>query len=993
MRPVQAVLLTLTLAALVGLIWWLTRLDGETPRTAEPVAVAVAAPAGAGADSGTLAAPEVPAGADRGPGEERTTALTDAPTDAVADLPLPASELPSRERTGTVVDANDRPVAGAEVLFASAGNGFTSTLPLDVLFDSGERFGNVRRAETDAEGRYRLELPDWNPVRVAVRASGFAPHDAERAPAPRGEDEPPIRLQPSVLVEGRVVDHLGRPVEGALVRSMPVRTGGLLVHIATPEGDEEPRGWRTDAAGRFVVDRLAAGPYRLRAEHADAPPEEVSGQCAEVGGRVTGVEIRLAEGTSIEGRVEGLDAERFDDFVVHARPAGGMSVDGAPFQTKTAGIERDGRFRVTGLRKGVNVELGLYERGEDDGFWGNGEADALSALAGDRDVVLRFRGAAAVRLRVVDATTGAPIEDYEVAAGGWWAESLTDDDGALLTHHEGGVAVIPDVDTRDGGTFQLTVRAKGYAPHESSDLVATPGEVLDLGDVRLFAVPEIVVHVTDAATGDPVRGARVELVLEPESSGNDFALHVSGPSTNDLEDLTDEDGVAELPSRPGRMARVTVTHKEYAEGRSAPQSLSDAPGHRVDVALTRGGDVVVTVLGADGAPIAGRDVELHREDGEPHFGPFGQGSHTRETDANGRVRFARLAAGPQSFRLAPRSRGGDAVFVSSMLSGGTEPLSEEWRTVVVQEGGEHEVTLHAEPSARLTGRVLENGRPLAGARLKLSEADGGSDAGVFFDGFGGEGGVRTDADGRFEFDDEAVGEMRLEVEHPMRAMPARYELELDPGDNEVELDLDVSVVRGRVVDPDGRPVVGAAIQAHRVESGSARRSEFVMISTGGATFTAGGGVGDPVRTDADGRYELRGVAAGVQLRLACDPSGPYLEDAELVVDALDPGEEREVERLELDGGGALRVTVRSAGATPLEFCNVTIRRTDDDGDEESESRFQQGEGAVLFEGVAKGAWTVTVESHTPSSSGPVRGEPREAEVRANEVTEVEVVLP
>lgn len=991
-RPLQSALLIVFLGLCCLGLWWAVAGEGDASRTAPPLAQDAAASDERAADLGELAAR-----ANRGESADRADAAEErAPIAKRPDRDeASAEDEAARTLAGRVVDRAGRPVPGAKLFFAGADVGIGGSIEPDRLVRAGDRWSSqVRTAEADAEGRYELEDHGWKTARVVVRAPGFAPHRGELRRPARGEDYPEVVLAPGVILEGRVVDHFGRPVEGAFVEALPPKRTGLVVEFrsASDEADAEA-GFvaRTDVSGAFHLDQVEPGPYRVRARHPDAPPAEVSGSTKDAGERASGIEIRLAESAELRGRVVGVPADHEGGLEVVAVRSGGGFASRAEAQREAA-VDGDGAFRLRGLPEGESFDLTLRSAG-DDAFWSESLAAPARAVAGDTDVVLEWAGSVGFRVRVVDAATGAPIEDYVLGAGVWWLQPLMDEDDTVVESHPDGVAVYSDVEMGHEDAFHVSVQAEGYAPYRRDDVPAAPGEVIDLGDVRLDPVPDLLVRVLDAESGDPLAGARVALQVEPENDGGERGFAVRGPGSDAPSARTDESGVARIPSRPGRSVRLRVTHKTHAEHIGAPITLSSRPDDEHVVRLVRGGEVLVTVLDSAGDPLAGADVSHRRED-DPLGGSWMRpSSEQRSTDAQGRVRFSHLAAGPHAFRLRGGGRGARMVFMVSR--GGTD--DDSWETVVVTERGEHELLLRAPARASLEGRLTENGRPLAGATLSLApreEDDSGVPEAAFLTALhrGGEG-ATTDAEGRFRFDGEDVGPARLTIHHPLRAMPARYDLELEEGGNEVTIDLDVTALRGRVVDDEGRPVEGAHVTARRVQpdDGGSVRHEFMVVSGGGMTISSGAPQDTARATDADGRFELRGVAPGVELKVEVTAENPFLADGARKADPLRAGEVREFGDVELRRGGSVRADVRSATGRTLGPIEVSLVATGSDaaGDRHSESRMSAGE--VHFDGLRPGTYRVTARDL--ERDGDASSAPAEATVEIGVRASVELLIP
>lgn len=994
MRPIQAALLSVVLVLMCGVIWWMTRIDGNTPRTAAPLSMEDATRVEVAESIGELNAPPArkPSGPRASEGDDRAVVAEEATSDPAISAAVTES------RAGRVLDQLGQPVAGALVYFGAQDSGFGNAISLDVLYRTDSMWGGtILEVETDALGRYSIETPKWNPARVAVRAAGHAPYSGELRLPERGEDYPDLRLQPSIYLEGRVFDHLDRPVEGARIESLPPRGNGLVIQLSSPDDDDDrARGWRTDASGRFVIDEVAAGPYRLRVSHPTAPPEEIGGSTSAPGERVTGLEVRLGEGAEIRGTVVGIPDGEATKYIVVAQPSerdfGGFSLMSGRSQV----LSEDGSFRLRGLRKGTPVRLALYLNGAENGFWGDGLARSAQAMPGDLGVQLQFTGATGVRLRALDAATGEPVTEFRFSAGGWWTEELTDAEGNSITEHPDGIVEQRGFNTREDGSFDVLLRAQGYAPFERKGLSVESGELLELGEVRLKTVPELVVKVVDAATGAAVKSARVKLMVQSDEESEPGMPW----NWNDEESAkTDEQGLARLPSRPGRAVRFNVTHRHYADHFGSPVVLADVQGHEHEVRMTRGGTVEIQVLDASGAPLARRKVS-HREEGASVEALFSSEAQGKKSDRQGKLSFENLPAGEHHFRIAEQ-QSNHGMFVSFDSTTEGAELSDDWKTVTVVEGGVHELTLHAPPSASLSGRILENGRPLVGARISSAPRSADDDnedhaSSLSYVGsglMGGDTGIKTDDDGRFELEDESVGATRLTIEHYSRAMPALYDLELEVGANEVEIDLDVTILRGRVTDEDGKPVAGARVNVRRKSGVGSVRHEVFMISAGGASITGGLGSEEPVLTDADGRYVLRGVATGAELVVDVDAQDALLEDNSLDVAALTPREERELETLRLTRAGSLRVAISAAGGRTISFCNVRLSPIEVEGDADSQFEFLQGAGEVRFTGLLPGEWTVVATMTDPRDGSEISSETRAVTIEAGVESRAELVLP
>ncbi|MEO1270615.1 MAG: carboxypeptidase-like regulatory domain-containing protein, partial [Myxococcota bacterium] len=258
---------------------------------------------------------------------------------------------------------------------------------------------------TDTEGRAELKDVPAGESRLRVTALGYS--IVETTPLTIVPDETlehTIVLPALQGISGRVVDPNGQPVRGASVVLKPASepTSSNRVH--------------TGHAGQFRFDGLDVGAYLLSATHPRyGPATEIR---SESGGQEP-VVLTLSEGGAISGHV--LDASRqpapaFTVVVERFVPdtvrdalepvkLGPAHFGAQPFDSA------EGVFQLDGLGPGV------YDLYVDGGDLGSGQAEGIVVQAGRTTsrVTVELEGGSVVTGQVVDAQSGAPIADAEVA--------------------------------------------------------------------------------------------------------------------------------------------------------------------------------------------------------------------------------------------------------------------------------------------------------------------------------------------------------------------------------------------------------------------------------------------------------------------------------------------------------------------------------------------------------------------------------------------------
>jgi uncharacterized GH25 family protein len=257
-------------------------------------------------------------------------------------------------------------------------------------------------AKSTSDGLFRLCALQPGKYRVTTKTDffSFAP-DPDDAPVVEivGIEEKTLDLivpRRSLAIDGIVVDADGRPVAAASIRA----------HLG--ERFDSTEGARTSSDGTFHVARLSAGTYRLFVE-AEAFPFEI---VSDVRAGTKNVRVQLKRGASLAGHVVDRDGAAIPNFDVttYRDPQGQFFYA----DRKRTFHDAQGAFSIAGLSPGT-YSLSATTK---DGRVGGVDNVLVAEGSSQRDLRIEVARGCSINGRVVDATTGTPVEGAFVHASG-----------------------------------------------------------------------------------------------------------------------------------------------------------------------------------------------------------------------------------------------------------------------------------------------------------------------------------------------------------------------------------------------------------------------------------------------------------------------------------------------------------------------------------------------------------------------------------------------
>ncbi len=534
---------------------------------------------------------------------------------------------PGRRIVGTVRDENGRPIEGAK-LYA-----FRS-------FDVSTRTG--------ADGRFVLDWidPEIEREHVAVRHRGY--RDANGTVTIDGdESELDLVMTRGATCSGRVVTPDGQPVAGALVYWRPeALNNGDADGITGSDGEFELTGgarYWSRIGVRHRGHALTFQSLPQLAETFDVTDVVVVLRPGRtIGGIVSDMQDRPLAGVSVFADLSGPE----DD---HSRSLGLLASTGA-----------DGSFELRDMPVDA-VSLTFVETGYL-------RAHEKEIVGPRHDLRVRLERVAGVAGTVLDATTGAPVEDFAVrflrvdAAPGetaitrYWAAWTR---GLEFHDRNGHWATREHEELETGGVIGVQIRAEGYAPSVVRKARATTDALPQDFVTRLLPGATVAGSIVDHETGAPIAEARVYLLQTSDEVLSPYSLH----SNSIAQVVTEEDGKFAFSRAARGDVRIAVTHERFANRLDGPFTVPAA----VDsierrIVLDTGARVHGRVLNADGTPRANTRVQIS---GESVLGVY---SDEVTTNAAGAFSFTRVTAGEHTVAVAKPVDGGVSYPVQRQIT-------------------------------------------------------------------------------------------------------------------------------------------------------------------------------------------------------------------------------------------------------------------------------------------------------------------------------------
>jgi protocatechuate 3,4-dioxygenase beta subunit len=877
--------------------------------------------------------------------------------------------------------------------------------------------------------------PAGAPVRLAFAGAPVAPRVLERLFDSGGEDAGDVRLAKAAVLAGRVVDGRGGPVVGATVTLLP---GGGQGFLDVAAGSGVPQTTTTRPDGTFRFETAAPQGNRLRVE---APAFATLERQPVRAGAVTRP-LSLALGQAVRGTVTLADRRtpaagalvRFEGRTqttrwVETRPDGTFLLEGAPREAGSLVADGGDRGRASLVLAAGSAEAATIVLAPTASIAGRvvdaetakplpgvrlvaraeGQAPFLGRSGPDGRYAIRGLPPRSYRLSAEDerfvswsrtvAVTAGQEEPHDVplARGATLLGRVVDEqgapiEGALVQVVRGGEDVVrafirsmegdPGVRTGRDGSFRATRLAAGEnqrldVRHDEYEERSIGGLSLGAGATRSGVSVVLrrglsVRGVVKDEEGRPLAGAEVSLSTSRMFRAGRGGVQMQFIGTGGQQRReTGADGRFEFKGLKAGDYTVSARRAGFARASVDPVKVGEAQaGEPIELTLRPGATLSGFVRDKGGAGASGWSIAA-REAGQSGGMPFGPGSLRSEEPT-----------GPDGAFLLEGAVAGEAFDLQAMGPSGLGPRKAG--VVAPAEGIELSVT----GAGEIRGRVVDgdSGRAIPDFQVRYQPDAQGGMRFVMRTGPGrGRGPYEKQPfhaeDGSFALEDVPAGRWTVEAFAPGYQPGSASGVTVGEGEAAEGVEVRLSrggVVTGRVLESrTGRPILDATVQAQL--SGGGRPAARIRMG--------GEGGENEASTDAEGRYEITGLAPGTWTVTASHPdwceatTSVELKEAPATAD------------IRLGRGGSIGGTVLAAGR-PVAGAQVTLSAAGDSGFRPGAGMMGGGEqnalsddgGRFRFERLSPGRYSLGASLRDQSSA------PAEAVVTGDDAQEVQIVL-
>lgn len=550
----------------------------------------------------------------------------------------------------------------------------------------------------------------------------------------------------------------------------------------------------------------------------------------------------------------------------------------------------------------------------------------------------------------VENIDGVPVPGAEV-----WLSQINDPNFGFPVARSGadGRFKIRGVQKNVNGMW-ITAAAQGYALSSAGKVRAGVGAKVPIRLVLPEAGGELkgAVHAPD---GTPIAGAQVRVTFQNSSGIANFDRGsrdgTEWEPSNSVVVWTDATGTFHAASLSLGEAEIYVRARGLVSSLTTTRIGSELT-ERVTIRLEAGASLSGTITDASGNPAAKTDVRVTAEDGlrEQFTRSAVDGSYQLRGIPPGRCR---VRAGPEYGVMSEK-------FLEFPDRGALR-----WDAVLPP--------VPAGPDGSIRGRVVdEQDRPLVGWRVIVSSDVRGSYGQV-----GGDWSPHTDSDGRFLIEGVAQARYFVAVSSPephTTLFPDATVHDVVPGPQEVLVRVTPETrpsayVRGRIVDPQGRPVESARITLFL------SRDDFLNVR--GIEEASDAGTGE---------FRLGPYVAG-RWRVKIDAFG--YPTSHLGYHGLLPGQDLDLGTIRLQQGGSIVIRLRRDDGTEVGYPSLSLAVAPKWHNIQTPEI--EGESVILGP-LPPGSYRLVVRGE-PADQNPRTARDQFAfEIRAGEKAEAELVL-
>lgn len=652
---------------------------------------------------------------------------------------------------GWIVDPEGKPLEGANVLAVSA-SAKPSREPRS-LFDQGggeqPEQPPVASAQTDAEGRFHLEVRGPAPFIVRADAPGYgATRLREVSPGEMGT----IALTAGWTLEGWIIDQAsGNPVPGAEVKVRATYTDGLADE---EHGDHFKVEATADGEGRFRFQGLESNYYRVSVVAEGFSTESMSKvEVGLYGQAPKPLYFYLVPGATFSGKVVDADGAPIEEVRVFVKAdqklpsqlkrwmkAGDLSVE----------TDEEGAFEIRGVPPAPAYVL---QAGHED--YATTWLPGLRIPEGGRSAPLSIVMHAGTELTARLLVDGEPFRgkvkaslSYKTAESRSPLTVYREEKGLRLEAGKLTLLRLPS------GTARLSIEADGFTEVTRKEIEIPSDQPVDLGEILLAPGRRITGKVLDS-DGKPVAEAQVD--------ARSFAM---GAGMKQETARSRDDGTFSIGGLDEGAYEVIVRARGF--GKSSVKDI-EPDGEPVEIRLEPAGKIAGRVLAGDPPkPLAGFSVEPEGKPLEEFNLPVPIGSFGRSKidfrEPSGEFEVSGLAQGTYGIEVTARGFMAKRKDEIEVAPGETADVGD-----IVLEAG---VTLY--------GTIAEAGtmKPIGGATVQIEKSA------LFnmsaFDPRSQETAEMTGPDGRFTLSGLAPGSLNLKIRHE-RYSPQTAEVDIVAG--------------------------------------------------------------------------------------------------------------------------------------------------------------------------------------------------------------------